>query len=186
MPNIKSEELTYSGYLKVNRVKLEENGKSYYREVIKRGHSVCVFIYDSQLRKVLFTEQFRIGRYPEPGQLLECVAGMIDKGESPETAACRETFEETGLIIDGSQLHHAGTFMLSPGVLSEQTTIFLIDTDLQAVDTDKIHGEEHENESITLKLMTYDEAKALFPLDAVANPIVPMMARDKWLAFVGN
>ena len=74
--------------------------------------------------------------------------------------------------------------MLSPGVLSEQTTIFLIDTDLSMVDTNKIHGEEHENESITLKLFTYEEAKALFPQDAIANPIVPMMARDKWLAIV--
>ena len=184
MPKIRSEELAYNGYLKVNRIKLEDSDKSYHREVIRRGHSVCVFIYDSQLRKVLFTEQFRIGKYPEPGQLLECVAGMIDEGESSETAACRETLEETGLTIEGNKLYLVGTFMLSPGVLSEQTTIFLIDTDLSMVDTNKIHGEEHENESITLKLFTYEEAKALFPQDAIANPIVPMMARDKWLAIV--
>lgn len=184
-PKTLSKELAYNGYLKVNRVKLAEGNKTYHREVIMRGHSVCVFIYDSKLKKVLFTEQFRIGKYPEPGQLIECVAGMIDDGETPETAACRETLEETGLTIAKDQLQHAGTFMLSPGVLSEQTTIFLVDTDLSAVNTNKLHGQEHENESITLKLMTYNEAKALFPQDATANAIVPTMARDKWLKVVG-
>ena len=71
--------------------------------------------------------------------------------------------------------------MLSPGVLSEQTTIFLVDTDLRDVDLDKVHGEEHENEAIQLKILTFEETIALFPLDAIANPIVPMMARDLWL-----
>ena len=176
-----SESLAYDGYIKVNKITVSEHGKQYQRELIRRGHSVCVFIYDSCLQQVLFAEQFRIGSYPEPGPLLECVAGMIDEGEAPEVAACREALEETGLTIDQSKLVNAGTYMLSPGVLSEQTTIFLVDTDLSQVDTDKLHGEEHENEAITLRLFSYDETKALFPVDAIANPIVPMMARDKWL-----
>lgn len=181
-----SESLAYDGYLKVNKVMVREQGKQYQRELVRRGHSVCVFIYDSNTQQVLFTEQFRIGNYPEPGPLLECVAGMIDDGESPERAACRETLEETGLTIEQSTLVNVGTFMLSPGVLSEQTTIYLADTDLRQVDINEVHGEEHENEAITLRLFSYEETKALFSSDAVANPIVPTMARDKWLSFMNE
>lgn len=181
-----AESLAYDGYLKVNKITVRENGNEYQRELIRRGHSVGVFIYDSQSQQVLFTEQFRIGSYPESGPLLECVAGMIDEGECPKKAACRETFEETGLSIEENSLINVGTFMLSPGVLCEQTTIFLVDTDLSNVDTHKIHGEVEENEAITLKLYSYEDATALFPLDAPANPIVPMMARNLWLMRLNN
>jgi ADP-ribose pyrophosphatase len=186
MPKIRSESVVYNGYMKVNRIEIQEGEKIYHRELIRRGHSVCVFIYDSKLRQVLFTEQFRIGSYPSPGPLLECVAGMIDEGESPKKAACRETAEETGLVIEEATLKNVGTFMLSPGVLSEQTTIFLIDTDLSTVNTSKLHGEEHENESILLKLFSYQEALKLFPLEACANPIVPFMARNLWKSELEN
>ena len=175
---ILSEELVHDGYLKVNKLAIKEGDSTYHRELIRRGHSVCVFIYDTNTQHVLFTEQFRIGKYPQPGPLLECVAGMIDDGETPEAAAVRETLEETGLTITEQQLKNV---MLSPGVLSEQTTILLVDTDLTDVDLDKVHGEEHENEAIQLKILTFEETIALFPLDAIANPIVPMMARDLWL-----
>lgn len=174
----------YNGYLKVDSINIEENGQQYQRELIRRGHSVCVFIFDSRLKKVLFTEQLRVGCCPEPRQLIECVAGMIDDNESAQEAAIRETREETGLFIASSKLIEAGTYLLSPGILSEQTSIFLVDTDLRSVDTDKRHGETAENESITLHLLSYEETEILFSPDSDSHPIVPVLARNIWLAHI--
>lgn len=61
-----------------------------------RGAGVLTCIFDVEGRVVL-VEQYR----PPLGRTtLEMPAGTIDPGESPEQAAIRETFEETGFVCE--------------------------------------------------------------------------------------
>jgi nudix-type nucleoside diphosphatase (YffH/AdpP family) len=61
------------------------------------------------------------------GWLVETVAGMIDANETPEIAAVRETFEETGYRVRDLQL--IGRFFVSPGGASERLFLYFAKVD---------------------------------------------------------
>src|SRR3984885_13005531 len=68
------------------------------REVFERGHSCACLLYDPKADVVILIEQFRVGAFAagmEPW-LIECVAGIIDAGETPEDVARREAVAECG------------------------------------------------------------------------------------------
>lgn len=66
-------------------------------EYLIKQDAVCVAIFDNSLEYVYLVEQYRPG---VDGNLLEIVAGLIDKGETPYNAALREFNEETGFTKD--------------------------------------------------------------------------------------
>ncbi|MDR3421916.1 MAG: NUDIX domain-containing protein [Xanthobacteraceae bacterium] len=101
------------------------------RLVFERGDSVAVLLQHRQRRSVVLVEQFKlpalIARRRDDsattdGWIVETVAGMIDAGETPEAAAVRETFEETGYRIAKPQL--IGRFFASPGGTSERVFVY--------------------------------------------------------------
>lgn len=144
------------GYLKRHTLTLEDRQhRQYQREFIARGHSACVLCVDLKNGLVLLVEQFRPGASPEPGAILECVAGMIDEHETAEQAICREAREEAGLTLQTDGLIRLGCVMLSPGVLQETSTIFLAITSLSNIDTEKLHGQPDEHEEIRLVPMSF-------------------------------
>ena len=67
---------------------LYEGGESpvFTREIFERGAVVAVLPYDPQQRKVVLIEQFRAGaaENADTPWLIECVAGVIEPGESEE------------------------------------------------------------------------------------------------------
>ncbi len=78
------------------------------RLVFERGDSVAILRSHVQRKTVLLVEQFRapalVGRRRDDpstadGWVVETVAGTVDANETPEAAAIRETFEETGYQI---------------------------------------------------------------------------------------
>lgn len=86
--------LVYDGcLLKVHRdeVKLP-NGKISIREYIHHPGAVVVLPFLEE-GDVILERQFR---YPASQVFIECPAGKIDPGESPEETARRELLEETG------------------------------------------------------------------------------------------
>jgi ADP-ribose pyrophosphatase len=93
------------------------------RLVFERGDSVAAVVYHRDSDSLLFTEQFR---YPTVGKgsgwLLEVVAGMIDGGESPETALRREIAEELGFAL--TRCEPVATFFVSPGGSSERIWLY--------------------------------------------------------------
>src|ERR1700679_3179071 len=62
------------------------------REVFERGHSVAALFYDPHADAIVVIEQFRAGAFAAGvgPWLVECVAGIMDEGETPEQVARRE------------------------------------------------------------------------------------------------
>ena len=149
----------YSGYFKLDRYRLKhrlfEGGWSgeITREILERGHAVAAFLYDPDLDKVVLIEQFRPGAYAALKSewcddqaspwLVEGVAGIIEKGESPEAVARREAIEETGCEI--SEIIPVCHYLVSPGGTSE--SVFGFCGRVDASGAEGVFGvtEEHEN-----------------------------------------
>ena len=71
------------------------------REIFERGSVVALLPYDPKRRKVVLIEQFRAGAIHDEISpwLVECVAGVIDEGETVEDVAIRESREEANCEI---------------------------------------------------------------------------------------
>ena len=112
------------------------------RLVFERGDSVAVLLFNRDRRAVVLVEQFKAPallarRRDDPattdGWLVETLAGMIDDGETPETAAIRETLEETGYQIRTAE--PIGRFFVSPGGTSERVFLYFAEvTDADRAD----------------------------------------------------
>ena len=129
------------------------------REVFERNHAAGVLPYDPVSDSLVFVEQFRSGAfaalssglYP-PGSspwLVECPAGMIGPGETPEAVARREVQEETGCVT--RDLAPVCRYLVSPGGASE--TVFLFCARVSAPKDGEIHGNVSEDEDIRVKVM---------------------------------
>ncbi|MCA9422373.1 MAG: NUDIX domain-containing protein, partial [Nitrospira sp.] len=93
------------------------------RLTFERGDSVAVLLFNPKRQHLLLVNQFKYPTYEKgPGWITETVAGMIEKNESPESAACREVEEETGYKV--LKLEHISTFYVSPGGSSERIILY--------------------------------------------------------------
>lgn len=100
-----------------------EMSETVRRISLERGDSVAVLIYNLNTDKIILVNQFRYPAYKGGnGWLTELIAGIVDKNETPETAAKREVQEETGLQI--STIEHINTFYPSPGGSSERIHLY--------------------------------------------------------------
>ena len=166
----------FKGYFRIDRYRLNhrlfEGGWSapMTREVFERGHAVGVLLYDPDRDAVIVVEQFRIGAYaaqPLPRfrrrvspWLMEVVAGIVEKGESPKDVARRESLEEAGCeILD---LVHICDYMVTPGGSTE--TVILFCGRVRAPRHGSIHGIDAEHEDIRVHVVS--SARALEWLDS--------------------
>jgi ADP-ribose pyrophosphatase len=165
----------FRGYFGVNRYylshRLFQGGWSppIKREVFERGHAVGVLLYDPSRDVVVLIEQFRIGafaalpalrfrRRPSPW-LMEIVAGIVEKGERPETVARREALEEAGCeILD---LVHVRDYLVTPGGSTESVIVYC--GRVRAPRHGSIHGIATEHEDIRVHVVP--SARALQWLD---------------------
>ena len=149
----------FEGYFRIDRYRLRhklfEGGWSgeMEREVFERGHAVTILLFDPERDKLVFIEQFRPGAYAALASpwfdnatspwLIECVAGIIEPGESPEDVARREAVEEADCEV--SDIIPVCHYLVSPGGTSE--SIFVYCGRICAPEGGEIHGlsEEHEN-----------------------------------------
>jgi ADP-ribose pyrophosphatase len=126
------------------------------REIFERGVVVAVLPYDPLSNKVVLIEQFRAGALDDSDGpwLIECVAGVIESGESEEQVALRECVEEAGCNIE--QLETISRYYVSPGGTSEHCSLFCGIVDSEGVGG--IHGLPHEHEDI--RVLVVDAAQA--------------------------
>ena len=132
------------------------NSPVFTREIFERGVVVAVLPYDPRRGKVVLIEQFRAGAIDDTDGpwLIECVAGVIDAGESERQVALRECVEEAGCNIE--RLETISNYYVSPGGTSEHCSLFcgIVDSD----GVGGIHGLPHEHEDI--RVMAIDAAQA--------------------------
>lgn len=128
------------------------------REIFERGAVVAVLPYDPGRDRVVLIEQFRAGAIEDPRGpwLIECVAGVIEDGESVHEVALREAVEEAGCRIE--RLEPIARCYVSPGATTEHCTLFCGIADSDGIGG--IHGLEHENEDILVEVVDAAEAFA--------------------------
>jgi len=152
----------YRGFFKLDGYDIEHEsfeGETIemHREHLERGDAIAMLLYDPDGDEVLLIEQFRIGPAVrgDKAWLIEVVAGMIDEGEEPVAAACREAVEEAG--YEPYKVEHLGRYYSTPGGSSER-----IDLYLGLVDKSKPVGDgggmKHEHEDIRPFWISREEA----------------------------
>ena len=126
------------------------------RRIVRRGEAVVVLPYDAARDRVVFIEQFRAGAIADARSpwLVEIVAGLRDKGGSPEETARRELVEEAGL--DAGELLQVWEGYATPGFADEYLYGFIAQADAGAVDGH--HGLHEEDEDIRPFTLAFDEA----------------------------
>lgn len=89
------------------------DGRRSTREVLRHRGAVCILAQRPDGRFVLVRQY----RKAVERTLLECVAGCLEENESPESAALRETREESGYEVD--TLVSLGRTLPAPGYCDE-------------------------------------------------------------------
>jgi ADP-ribose pyrophosphatase len=152
--------------------------KDMFREVFERGHSVVALLYDAHADAVVLVEQFRAGALAAGmgPWLIECVAGIVDEGETPDQVARREAMEEAGCAV--GRLEFVGKFLYSTGACSEVCQAFVGE-----IDSSKAGGvfglaDEHED----IKTHIVPAATAFAWLDDGTLTNAALIITLSWLA----
>jgi nudix-type nucleoside diphosphatase (YffH/AdpP family) len=164
--DIKKTQLEYDGFVKVERAVLQferfngEMSDEITRHRFFRGDAVGVLLYNPETHCVLLQRQFRYTAHRKTGGgwLTECVAGMIESGESPSEVARREVFEETGLRLKKAEL--IAHYFIGPGGSSDQVYLYLGEVE----DPDRaltVCGLIEEGEEIQARWLPLEEALRL-------------------------
>jgi ADP-ribose pyrophosphatase len=171
----------FQGYFRIDRYHLRhrlfEGGTSgvMTREVFERGHAVAAMLYDADLDRLVLIEQFRPGAHAAKQSpwyaddfrpwLVECIAGIIEDGETPEGVARREAREEAGCEV--GELVPIYHYLASPGATSESVFVFCGRVD--ASKAGGIHGVEAEDENIRVHVVAPEEAFAWLDAGRIIN-----------------
>lgn len=154
-----SRETVYKGYFRIDSYRLRHSlhaggmSTELTREVFERGHAVAAILYDPDVDAVVLVEQFRIGAYSAgmPAWELECVAGIIEDGETPEDVVRREAVEESGITVE--EVVPIVRYLSSPGGSSETVELFCARVDSSGVGG--IHGLAEEGEDIRVVVLPF-------------------------------
>lgn len=173
---LESREPLHDGFFQMDhfhlRHRLFEGGwsPSLSREIMLRNPVAAVIPYDPITDKVVLIEQFRGGMFAAGDKTpwsIEIVAGIIEKDESAETMARRETLEETGCTI--GRLEQIMEFYPSPGGCSEHVTVFCGEVSTEGVGG--IHGVASEGEDIRVFSESTDAALTMIQSGEINNSI---------------
>lgn len=179
------QEAVYQGYFRIDhyllQVPLYEGGMSpsLSREILERGHVAAVLPVDPQRREIVLIEQFRPGPYLSgiDPWMLECVAGIIEEGETTEEVCIREAREEAGCnVLELTPI--ATPFLTSPGSCTETVALYWGRVDSSGAGG--IHGLTEEGENIRVQRFSYDEALALLEQGRILN--AKTIIALQWLA----
>jgi nudix-type nucleoside diphosphatase (YffH/AdpP family) len=126
---------------------------------LKRKLAAALVLVNRARERVILVRQFRYGAMEYgPGWLTEIVAGLIDEGETPEAAICREAEEEAGYQI--GHLEPITTIYTAPGFSSERIALFYGET-AAAEPVSRGGGLADEGEDIEVLELSYDDAFAM-------------------------
>ncbi len=103
------------------------------RDVLRAGQVAAVLPVDLARGELVLIRQFRLAAHLANGRgdLVEIVAGRVEAGEPPATAARRECGEEIGVVPE--VLVEILSYLTTPGLTDEEVTIFLAAIDATRV-----------------------------------------------------
>lgn len=157
MTEIVKEKIVFKDKLVIEEGELTRDDKAFSRQRVNRQNACAVLILNTDSNKVILTQQFRYAIAAQTGEnILEIVAGKIDKGEAPAGTAKREIEEETGYRINTANLKLLLSCFASPGYSSELLYIYYA----TVTNADKVSeggGLKEENEHIKVIEMDLDE-----------------------------
>lgn len=159
-----SRESGFSGFYRLDILRLRHRlfngswGPELQRELFVRHDAVCVLPYDPWEDSVVLIEQVRVGALDKTERpwLLELVAGLIDKDESPEEVAHREAQEEAGVEL--LSLTPITRYFPSPGGSDELVYLYCANVDSRGAGG--VHGLAEEGEDIRVSLWSRADALA--------------------------
>ena len=158
-------ECLYDGFFQMKRYNLHHRmfdgtwSKLVSREVLERDPVAAVIPYGPIRDTVVLIEQFRPGpmaaNHPSPW-IIEIVAGILEKNESPNELAFRETTEETGGSL--SEVVPVCDFFMAPGSSTEYCHLLCGRINFEGMGG--IHGHIDEGEDIRVFVESADKAFA--------------------------
>ena len=146
---VTNRERKYKGFINIDELTVKtRSGKEVKRELMVRKDAVAGIVYDTNMKKFIFVNQWRPGSNSE---IIEIPAGTLDtEGEDPREAMMREIDEEIGYKTDTIVL--VDECYMSPGGSSEVISIYYCEV------SNKIHdGGGLEYEDIDVIEMDIDE-----------------------------
>lgn len=173
---ILSRERAYDGFFKLDRLQLRHRkfdgdwSAELPRELMVRRDAVGVLLYDPQLDVIALIEQFRTGVIDNSAHspwILELVAGLIDRDETPAEVAKREAMEEADCEV--LALEPIFELFTSPGGTNEYLHLFCARCDLRSAGG--VHGLPEEHEDIRVHVFSYDDCTALLQTGVINNAI---------------
>jgi len=176
-----SSQTTFKGYFRIDEYVLRHGRfdggwtAPMKREVFERGHAAALLPYDPELDRFVLCQQFRVGAYAagvDPWQI-ECVAGIIEEGETPEDVARRESEEEAGCTV--GDLIPIQKYLVSPGGASETAVLYL--GRVSAANAGGIFGLESESEHIRVFTASADELRGLLDQGKLCNAVTLIAAQ---------
>jgi nudix-type nucleoside diphosphatase (YffH/AdpP family) len=182
----KTKRIVYRGFFSVEEHELSfQKFNKTQSNVVKRSalvssDAVIVLPYDPINDRVLLIEQFRTGPYVKGDNnpwVLEPIAGIVDKSESPETAGLREAQEEAHLKIDKLKL--VARSYPSPGISTEFFHQYIGIVSLPE-STNLVSGLESESEDIRSHIFSYKEFSKMI-LEGEIN-VGPAILLGLWLS----
>ena len=160
------DEVGVFGWLRVDRVGLESEGRAHEAHVIRTVDWVAAVAVTDDDRFVLVRQH----RYGIDAVTLEPAGGIIDPGESPEIAAVRELREETGYA--GDSVEPLGVVHPNPAMQDNRCWFFLITGARRVGDLDC-----DENESVEPVVMSRGEVEAALESGEISHAlaVIPLM-----------
>ncbi|MBL1147271.1 MAG: NUDIX hydrolase [Pseudomonadota bacterium] len=175
--HISGRERLHDGYRKIDRYSFTHRTMNpdadewlpvMNREMCRMSEASVVLLYHPESDSVLLSRQFRLGavlRNEDDPFMIECAAGCVDDDETPEQAARRESFEETGAeIVD---LEYIGHSFPSAGSTDEECYFYC--ARIAKIPEERYHGLAEEGEEIETFTVKPDEIAALLDEDQVHN-----------------
>ncbi|TWR31137.1 GDP-mannose pyrophosphatase NudK [Mucilaginibacter pallidiroseus] len=131
--------------------------ETHSREAYDRGNGAVILLYNTEIKTVVLTRQFRMPSYlngnPD-GYLIEACAGLLDK-DNPEDCIRKETEEETGYKI--SSVQKVFEVYMSPGSVTEILYFFTAEYN-KDMKVSEGGGLAHEDENIEVLEMPFTAA----------------------------
>jgi len=150
-----------------------------HRTLVTKRNCVIVLPYDPVLDQVVLLEQVRAAavyeQVAEPS-LIESCAGIIDEGDTPESAARRELAEECGLT--GLAWEWVADYWVSPGWTTERATVYCVCVDARQLQT--FAGLQEEQE--TMHVFPVDTDVVFQWLDAGKLDNSGLLISIQWLS----